>query len=109
MSTPDLEYVSCPTSNCGGQWLPVQKVNQLRASHETFYCSSGHRQWFDGQSQLEKLEARVKLLIADIEALSLCPLCQEPFRFDRSWHMHHNHGAYMKKTKSHVPKARKAA
>lgn len=65
MSSPDLEYIACPTSPCGGQWLPATKVRQLRESHETFYCPSGHRQWFTGKSEVEKLEEQLVNLIAD--------------------------------------------
>jgi len=64
MNTPNLEYVACPTSKCGGQWLPSDKVDQLRDSHETFYCPSGHSQWFKGKSEVEKLKAQVADLIA---------------------------------------------
>jgi hypothetical protein len=59
MNTPDLEFIACPTSNCGGQWLPATKVRQLRESHETFYCPSGHSQFF-GQSDKEKLIEQLK-------------------------------------------------
>lgn len=62
----DLEYIACPAANCGGQWLPAGKVRQLRESHQTFYCPSGHSQWFAGKTaqekRIEELENLVKVL-----------------------------------------------
>lgn len=63
MSTADLEFISCPTSNCGGQWLPASKVRQLRESHQVFYCPSGHSQWFVGKSEVEKLKEQLAAMI----------------------------------------------
>lgn len=69
MSAPNLEYIACPTANCGGQWLPAAKVHQLRESHVAFYCPSGHSQWFAGKSENEKriaaLEQQVRSITAD--------------------------------------------
>ena len=62
MNMPDMEYVACPASKCGGQWLPESKVRQLRESHEAFYCPSGHSQWFSGQSEADKLKAEIERL-----------------------------------------------
>lgn len=66
MSYPELEYLACPSANCGGQWLPAAKLQQLRESHETFFCPSGHSQWFVGKTEKEKrieaLEAQVRNL-----------------------------------------------
>lgn len=69
MSDANLEYISCPTANCGGQWLPDAKLRHLRESHEIFYCPSGHSQWFAGKTEKEKrieeLEKKVSFLTVD--------------------------------------------
>jgi len=97
MSIPDLEYVACPTSNCGGQWLPSGKVRQLIESHETFYCPSGHSQRFTGKSEIEELKGRIGALEITIAQLSDCPLCGWNFRFNREGHMRKYHGAHMRR------------
>ncbi len=75
MSTPDLEYIACPTAQCGGQWLPTGKVKQLRESHATFYCPSGHSQWFVGKTatekRIEELELLVRTLTRDRDSYKL--------------------------------------
>lgn len=62
----DLEYVACPTANCGGQWLPASKVKQLRESHVTFYCPSGHSQFFAQKTKEEKRIAELEKLVATL-------------------------------------------
>ena len=61
----NLEYVACPTTNCGGQWLPVDKIKQLRESHATFFCPSGHSQWYTQKSEAEKLREEITRLIRE--------------------------------------------
>lgn len=98
--TPNLVFVSCPTTNCGGQWLPADKVQQLRESHETFYCPSGHSQYFGAESEKEKLNRRIVELEKKVNGLQLCPLCcSMQYKFDREGHLRREHGAYTKHQK----------
>jgi len=48
-----LEAVSC--AECGMTFaMPEVTLRGLRRSHDTFYCPSGHRNYFGGKSDVEK-------------------------------------------------------
>ncbi len=42
---------------CGVRFsMPTELDNQLRNCHNTFYCPNGHKQYYPGKSETEKLE-----------------------------------------------------
>ena len=56
-----LNEVTC--CNCGIVFgIGSQRASDLRASHEWFYCPSGHAQWYTGETEAERQEARADKL-----------------------------------------------
>ncbi len=48
---------TCNCSECGVVYaMPCNMRERRRDNHETFYCPSGHRQHFPGESDEENLE-----------------------------------------------------
>lgn len=47
----------CNCSQCGMSWaIPVPVYNRLRECHNTFYCPSGHRNYYPQETEKEALE-----------------------------------------------------
>ena len=59
-----ISYLTCPTSGCGYSPFPVDEGFETRArrTHERFWCPGGHRQYFPGESDVEKLQRECETL-----------------------------------------------
>ena len=60
----ETELLQCPTAGCGHSPFPVSTsfIVRARRTHETFYCPSGHGQWFPAKSDEQLLKERVRVL-----------------------------------------------
>lgn len=55
--------------SCGIQFgLTVQRVENLKSTHKTFYCPSGHTQWYSLKNEEEKLRDQLRAREADLVA-----------------------------------------
>ena len=48
----------CATCGCV-QWMPKNFNDQLRASHDTFYCLIGHRNVYTSKTPIEEIEGKL--------------------------------------------------
>lgn len=56
-----LQLESCECANCGTVFgMNPHLESQLRRSHSTFYCPSGHHNYFPGESEEEKAKRLLK-------------------------------------------------
>ena len=63
-----MELITCP--NCGMPFsMPQDKVGNLRACHNKFYCPNGHLLSFKGKSEAEQLRETLKFRDATITSL----------------------------------------
>jgi chromosome segregation ATPase len=54
-----LEHITC--ANCGMVFtFDGDLLEKRRRDHQTFYCPSGHHNYFPGESDLEQLERKLK-------------------------------------------------
>jgi hypothetical protein len=40
--------------------MSVEHDNRLRETHQEFYCPNGHKQWYTGKTEAEKLKEELK-------------------------------------------------
>lgn len=51
----DFSHITC--ANCGiGFAMPQHFATKRREDHKTFYCPSGHENWFPGETEAERLQ-----------------------------------------------------
>ena len=52
----------CSRKGCGHSPFPISVafLKRARRTHETFYCPAGHSQWYPGESDIERLELKLK-------------------------------------------------
>lgn len=54
-------FVVIPCANCGTQFGVTSTLNRrLRDDHSTFFCPHGHRNYFGGPSEAEKLNEQLE-------------------------------------------------
>ncbi len=56
-NTMKIVSITCATENCGNSPFPLEEGHYRRArrTHENFYCPQGHSNYYDSESDLEKL------------------------------------------------------
>lgn len=58
ISTIEMYEWSC--ANCGVvMWMPKSLNSQLRDSHATFYCISGHANIYSKKTNIEEIEGKL--------------------------------------------------
>lgn len=109
--------------SCGVKFgIPSEFDQKLRQNHEAFYCPNGHKQWYVGESEAEKLRKELKRkeqevadqVRAKLQAQSelesaqrklkrvakgVCPCCNRSFS-NLHKHMTTKHPEVVKKTKT---------
>lgn len=56
----DVSIIEESCCKCGiAFWLTAKHKRHLRDSHEWFYCPSGHKQYYSGESDAEKYKRQL--------------------------------------------------
>lgn len=56
--------------SCGMSfWMTTKHQKHLRDSHEWFYCPSGHKQYYSGESNAEKYERQLSQCRRSLDSL----------------------------------------
>lgn len=59
-ATIQMSFVTCCRAGCAVTFgMPQHMEQQRRKDHEEFYCPNGHRQYFPGKSEEEKLKEQL--------------------------------------------------
>lgn len=60
-ATINIDYIYCCRKDCDAQIImPGRVMQQYRDNHDWFYCYRGHRQYFPGKSDEEKLKEQLE-------------------------------------------------
>jgi DNA repair exonuclease SbcCD ATPase subunit len=102
--------------------MPKELDQKLRENHKEFYCPNGHKQWYVGESEAEKLRRELKRKEQEVAdqvrarlqaqsdldkaerklkrvAKGVCPCCNRSFA-NLHKHMETKHPEVVKKKKS---------
>lgn len=64
----ELELFTCSHDACGISFaLPTWYAKERRADHATWYCPNGHRRYFPGKSDEEKLRDQLQAAKKEVE------------------------------------------
>lgn len=56
----EIEMVEWPCASCGCvMWMPKSLNEQLKGSHATFYCVSGHSNVYAKKTPVEEIEGKL--------------------------------------------------
>lgn len=108
-----VTLTTCTCVACGIVFaMPSDFKSELRQNHKTFYCPSGHSQWFSYETEAETLQKELRRKeqeLADkvIENLNLqkeylrlkkgtCPCCKRTFQNLKS-HIRNQHPELLNK------------
>lgn len=57
-STIEMYEWACASCGCV-MWMPTDMNEQLRSSHKTFFCISGHRNVYNTKTDIEEVELKL--------------------------------------------------
>lgn len=67
--TSVIDMAVCNCANCGVTFaIPEKMEKRLRNNHETFYCPSGHTNYFPSKSEAEKIKEQAEREKRNLEA-----------------------------------------